>query len=55
MTLNPDGGKTVWGNLGPDNIFVKIKSGQGNGTLLMEGTVGPFSWEASIEPLAPTI
>jgi hypothetical protein len=50
VTLDPDGGKSVWGNLGPDNIYVKITPAS-NGTLHMEGTVGPFSWQQTIEPL----
>lgn len=51
MTLDPDGAKTVWGNLGPDNIYVTIRPAA-NGTLHMEGTVGPFSWQQTIEPLS---
>lgn len=50
MTLESDGSKTVWGNLGPDSIYVKVTPAD-NGVLLMEGTVGPFSWKQSIEPL----
>lgn len=42
----------MWGNLGPDNIYVKVTPAA-NGTLHMEGTVGPFSWQQSIEPIAP--
>jgi len=50
VTLESDGSKTVYGNLGPDPIYAKITPSE-NGTLQMHGTVGPFTWEQIIEPL----
>ena len=50
MTLEADGSKAVWGSLGPDNIHVKIQEGP-NGLLTLDGTVGPFTWKQTIEPV----
>lgn len=53
MTLEEDGRKAVWGNLGPDSIYVDIVPTP-QGVLQMHGTVGTFSWEQTIEKLSPS-